>query len=90
MDKHEAVDVYLMALIDMCDKCEIKDGPDRSVFLEPGCKVNQRARAIGKEIHRLGGMDAMVYVCTMVNALGVPGDSRELEFCWHGIGEWRA
>jgi len=53
-----------------------------------GVKKHQRAREIGKILHKLGGMNMMRSVHhTVVNRLGrLP--ARELEACWGGIGEW--
>jgi hypothetical protein len=52
---------------------------------------NIRAREIGETLNRMGGINMMkaagyrvAYRCQK------PGASRELEYCWNGIGEWLA
>ena len=50
---------------------------------------NGPARAVGEEIHKSHGHEAMVDVCdTVRNRVGDTG-YRELEVCWSGIGHWQ-
>ena len=48
---------------------------------------NKQARRIGELLHQAGGMSLMKAAYYRVKAAGA--DARDLERCWHGIGEWR-
>lgn len=67
----------------MCEQ-DKRNECDRSPFLEHN---EDRVREIGRRLHESGGTALMERV-----ALRIPeaGDRRELEYCWDGIGEWRA
>jgi hypothetical protein len=61
------------------------DGQSTSRFLNP---ARERAREIGEELHRLGGMKAMLAAHEVVRRTLRGASGRELEVCWNGIGEW--
>lgn len=57
--------------------------PDRCVYLGGNREIT---RAIGQELHRIGGSELMSFVA---NELVPFFDSGELDICWDGIGSWR-
>jgi len=55
-------------------------GSARSPYIEN----EEKTRAIGETLNKLGGFQAMLWAQERVPLT----DQRELEICWDGIGEW--
>lgn len=51
---------------------------------------NLRAREIGEELHKMGGIDLMMQVRELVAKARGGETAHELDWAWHGIGEWMA
>ena len=49
-----------------------------------------RARSIGEELHRIGGLDLMMKANREVSEALGPTAALELSHVWHRIGEWLA
>jgi hypothetical protein len=66
------------------------DGYSASNFLArvPG-PVQERAREIGEELNRAGGLQLMLKAHAVVGAKLGGVAARELESAWNGIGEWQ-
>lgn len=48
---------------------------------------HQRTRELGKRLHRIGGFSLMLLIFDSIG-FDNPGDARELDVAWHGIGMW--
>ena len=78
-------------LVDMSDMNN-DQGEERCVYLD-----NKRAKEIGFMLNKAGGFDLMHTVAYLVNDYlrkkrewWQRSDSRELDICWNGIGEWKS
>ncbi len=49
---------------------------------------NKEARAIGKRLHEIGGMDLMEYAHRKVSKKAGKNLAAHLEYCWAEIGNW--
>lgn len=81
---------HFRMLLQMSLLCDI-EGEERAVFLNADGSPNKIAYQVGKRINLVSGfegMQAMLYALEQVPQ--VPrGDLKELEACWHGIGNWK-
>ena len=84
-----SVNDCLAAINQMASACTIKNH-NRAVFLTLDGKPKQPARAIGERLYKLGCVSVMQYACQQLRMVSnyQNSDDRELEVCWHGIGEW--
>ncbi len=53
-------------------------------------KRHIRARAIGKRMHEVGGMNLMLWAHKKVQRRLKRQLAEHLEYAWDGVGEWRA
>ena len=51
---------------------------------------NVRARQIGARLDEIGSMDLMEYVHRQVKRKTSKAMGEHLEYCWDGVGKWRA
>lgn len=51
---------------------------------------NIRAREIGRELHEKGGIELMLQVRELVAKARGGETAHELDWAWHGLGEWMA
>jgi len=47
----------------------------------------ERTRTLGERLDRIGGFPLMLVIHESIN-FRIPGDGRELDVAWHGIGTW--
>ena len=63
---------------------------ERAVYLNAnGRGGTARTVEIGKKLHELGGINAMLLAAEEVKKLG-NGDHPELNYAWDKIGNWKA
>lgn len=74
-----------------------RHGGEETVFFDAAGAPLDAPLTIGKKLHALGGMTAMLqFIRRLDEALEgmefADGSAclRELEFCWNGIGDWQA
>jgi hypothetical protein len=51
---------------------------------------NVRARQIGQRLDEIGGLPLMEYVQRQVKRKTSKALAEHLEYCWDGVGKWRA
>ena len=96
--KRMAVYRYRSELLAMSHACK-DTSENRCVYLNIDGGAQKRPREIGRMLHKLGGIHAMkdvgmfIQKSTKVYNNGIVADcwsdSRMLDICWDGIGEWK-
>jgi hypothetical protein len=93
-------DTITQELFQMMRDYPAYDEDNRFVFINEIGDPNPRARELGVQLYKAGGVhklhDTMNALVTLLDERLQKGedwyvfDLRQLEFCWDGIGSWKA
>lgn len=101
-DVNQKIIDYVIELLSIGRQPWKEDRPYPSVLSEEGALFfeqpsylnettgnKKRTIEIGKYLYSVGGQNLLLEVCAIVKKK-LPSEVRELDYAWHGIGDWMA